>query len=147
MAAFSGFNHPNGMIKGKDGLYYIPSSFIDKIRVMRLEADLTLREVHVINVGMPIDNLSMDQKGDVYAAAFPKILKVVEAFKDPYGKGFPSTIWRIRRLGLGMDYEVKKVLEDGATKVMQGATVVRHDTRTGRLFMGGKRLSWAFHSV
>ena len=107
---------------------------------MRLEGDLTLREVHVIRLNMPIDNLSVDQNGDIYAAAFPKILKVVRAFKNPYGKGFPSTIWRIRRLGPGMDYEVKKVLEDGAAKIIQGATVTRHDTKTGRLFLGGMRL-------
>ena len=47
-------------------------------------------------------------------------------------------IWRIRRVSLGLDYEVKNILEDGEAKVIQGATVVRHDTKTGGLFMGVK---------
>ena len=105
---------------------------------MQLGPDLLLREVHAIHVGMPVDNLSVDQAGDIYAAAFPKILEVVKAFQNPYGRGFPSTIWRIRRVSPGLDYEVKKILEDGEAKIIQGATVVRHDRKTGRLFMGGK---------
>ena len=51
--------------------------------------DLSLKEVHTIHVGMPVDNLSVDQSGDIYAAAFPKILDVVKAFKNAYGKGIP----------------------------------------------------------
>ena len=107
---------------------------------MRLDPYLTLTEVHVIHLGMPVDNLSVDLTGDIYAAAFPKSLKVVEEFRDPYGKGFPSTIWRIRRLGSGLDYEATKIFEDGEAKIIQGATVVRHDTKTGRLFIAGERL-------
>ena len=105
---------------------------------MQLGPDLSLREVHAIHLGMPVDNLSVDQTGDIYAAAFPKILEVVKAFKNPYGKGFPSTIWRIRRVSPGLKYEVKKILEDGEAKIIEGATVVRHDTKTGRLFIGGE---------
>ena len=137
-AASSGINHPNGIVKGKDGLYYISSSFIDKIRVMKLESDLTLSEVHVIRVGMPIDNLSVDHIGDVYAAAFPKILEVGRALNDPYGTKFPSTIWRLRRIGLGLNYEITKILEDEVGNVIQGATVATHDSKTGILFIGGK---------
>lgn len=114
---------------------------------MRLRPDLTLTELHVIHVGMPVDNLSVDYIGDIYAAAFPKILKVVKAFENPHGKGFPSTVWRIRRLGMGLDFEVKKILEDGEVKNMQGATVVRHDAKTGRLFMGGMRRIRAYTSL
>ena len=106
---------------------------------MQLGPDLTLTEVHVIHLGMPVDNLSVDLTGDIYAAAFPKILKVVEAFRDPYGKGFPSTIWHIRRSSPGLNYEATKILEDGDAKIIQGASVVKHDAKTGRLFIAGER--------
>ena len=102
---------------------------------MELLPNRRLEEVDVIRVGMPVDNLSVDQAGDIYAASFPQILKVVKSFQDPYRIGFTSTIWRIRRSG--SSYEVKKVLEDREAKVLGGATVAVHDTVTGRLFAGG----------
>ncbi len=56
------------MIKGKDGLYYISSSLIDKIRVMKLQPDIPLKEIDVIHLGMPVDNLSLDKSsGEIYA--------------------------------------------------------------------------------
>ena len=123
------------MTKGKDGLYYIPSSIKDNIRVMELQSDLMLKEVDVIHVGMPIDNLSVDRNGDIYAAAFPKILRLLDSFKDPHHVDSPSTIWRIHKAGLS--YEVKKMLEDREAKTMGGATVARHDAKSGMLFIGG----------
>ncbi len=135
-AASSGFNFPNGIIRGKDGLYYIPNTVVDKIKVMKLQPDLTLQEVDVIHLGMPVDNLSLDKStGDIYAAAFPRSLQLLKSFENPYGIGFSSTIWRIRQSGSG--YEIRKVLEDGDVKTVGGATVAVHDAKTGRLFMGG----------
>ena len=124
------------MVRGKDGLYYIPSSFIDRITVMKLQSTGILKEIKVIRVGMPIDNLSVDEVGDIYAASFPQILKVLKSFKDPHRLGFPSTIWRIRKVSHG--YETMKVLEDRDASVLHGATVALHDARTGRLFIGGR---------
>ena len=123
------------MIKGPSGLYYIPSSAIDMIRVMKLQEDLTLKQVDTVHTGMPIDNLSLDKNGDIYAAAFPKALKFIKSLSAPYDIDSPSTIWRIRRVG--NKHEVTKVLEDKEAKILGGATVARHDVKTGRLFMGG----------
>ena len=104
---------------------------------MELQPDLTLKEIDVIHLGMPVDNLSINKNGDIYAAAFPKALKFVETSKDPYHRDAPSTIWRIRKKGGGKGYEAMKVLEDREAKIMGGATVARHDVKTGRLFIGG----------
>jgi hypothetical protein len=134
----SGFTFPNGLTRGKDGLFYIPSSMEDRIRVMELQTDLSLKEVAVIRTGMAVDNLSTDRNGDIYAAAFPKGLKMLASLKDPYKLNSPSTIFRIRKTEDG--YEVKKVLEDMEGRLVGGATVARHDVKTGRLFMGGELL-------
>ena len=128
------------MTKGRDGLYYIPSSFKDNIRVMELQSDLMLKEIDVIHVGMPVDNLSVDRNGDIYAAAFPKILTLLDSFKDPHHVDSPSTIWRIRKVG--SRYEVTKTLEDREAKTMGGATVARHDAKSGMLFIGGTYSRW-----
>lgn len=104
---------------------------------MQLQDDLSMSELHVIKLGMPVDNLSIDRNGDIFAAGFPKLLKVLDAFKKPYETRSPSTIWRIRRVGLGLDYEVVKILEDREAKILRGLTIAVHDVKTGRLFLGG----------
>lgn len=137
ITASSGFNFPNGIIKGKDGLYYIPSSLIDKVRVMKLQPDLTLKEIDVIHLSMPVDKLSLDKSsGDIYAAAFPKMNIMLKNFGKAYQIDSPTTIWRIRKSASG--YETTKVLEDKEVKTVGGATVAAHDSKTGRLFIGGK---------
>lgn len=108
-------------------------------------ANQTLTEVDTIHLGMPVDNLSVDlRSGDLYAAAFPDVLKLLKSFKDPYHVDSPTTVWRIRKRsgekagsGSGSAYEVKKILEDKEAKVVGGATIARHDSKTGRLFIGG----------
>ena len=135
IAASSGFTFPNGLIRGKDGLFYIPSGFIDSIRVMALGPNNLLREVDVINLGMPVDNLSVDKSGDIWAAAFPKVLKLLESFGDPYNINSPTTVWRIRKTTDG--YTTQKILEDAEAAIVGGATVVRHDVKTGKLFISG----------
>ena len=136
--AASGFTYPNGIAKGKDGLYYVASSIKGSIRVMRMQPNHKLVDVDFIDVGMPIDNLSVDVNGDIYAAGFPKIMLLLKSFTDPYNLQSPSTLWRIRKSVSG--YEVTKLLEDREQTTMSGATIVQHDAKTGRLFIGGAYL-------
>jgi hypothetical protein len=37
-----------------------------------------------------------------------------------------------------VDYRVEKMLEDREGTTIGGATTVRHDSKTGRLFVGGE---------
>lgn len=133
------------MVKGADGLFYIPSAFIDMIRVMKEDpSSHTLEEVDVIKIGMPVDNLSVDEQGDIYAAGFPKMLDLLASLQDPYNIYPPSTIFRIRKsLDEGRPrYIVTKVLEDRDTVAMGGVTTALHDVKSGRLFMGGMYIFW-----
>lgn len=107
---------------------------------------------------MPMDNLSIDKKGDVYIAAFPKVLSLIEAMdgeKRPKGEWveIPSTVFRLRRIaedgeGDGLEEKgeggngeegwiVEKVVEDIEGMVLPGSTVAVHDVATGGLWMGG----------
>jgi hypothetical protein len=135
IAADRGFTFPNGMVKGADGMYYVPNIFANKISVMELGSDLMLKETAVIRVGMPVDNLSVDENGDLWAAAFPKAPEMSAALADPFNKHPRSTIWRIKKQN--SSYVVKKMVEDRDTVAISGATTAVHDTRTGRLFIGG----------
>jgi hypothetical protein len=136
---------PNGLARGFDGLFYVPSAIDGKIRVLAVQPDKTLRLVDIINVGMPLDNISPDANGDMYAAGFPNLYQTGKGFADPYNQPSPVTIWRIRKtVDFGksgvrsVDYRVEKVIEDKEGKVLSGSTTVRHDAKTGRLFVSGK---------
>lgn len=137
---------PNGLTRGLDGLYYVPSAIDGKVRFFKLDTEYnTLRPLGIINVGMPLDNISPDANGDLYAAAFPDLIQAGKAFADPYNEISPVTIWRIRKtvdrrdgVVVSVGYRVEKVLEDRESKVLSGSTTVRHDVKTGRLFISGK---------
>ncbi|MCJ1382481.1 hypothetical protein MMC17_005594 [Xylographa soralifera] len=137
VAASTGFSFPNGMVKGMDGLYYVPQIMKSRIRVMELQQDLTLNQIDTIYIGMPVDNLSVDKNGDIWAAGIPKAFVFTATFEDPFERKSPSTIWRIRKLKKRKGYEVRKILEDKEANVMSGATVAIHDVKTGKLFISG----------
>lgn len=86
---------------------------------------------------MPVDNLSVDRNGDIWAAAIPKPFEALSALANPYNLTFRSTIWRIHKSEPGSGYEVKKMLEDKEAKIVGGATSAEHDVKTGRLFITG----------
>jgi hypothetical protein len=105
---------------------------------MELQGDGTLRKVDSIRIGMPIDNLSVDANGDIWAAALPKALKAIKAAHNPFTHKTPTTVWRISKTPDG--YKTFKVLEDRDSKVITQIGTVQHDVKTGRLFIVGKSL-------
>ena len=142
---------PNGLARGKDELIYVPSTSDGQVRVFSINQDKTLKQIDTIHTGMPLDNISPDAKGDLYVPGFPKVLQTFNVVKNPYEAQSPVTIWRIRKLaedtksGAGgesaSNYKVEKVIEDRDSEVLSFATTVRHDVKTGRLFIGSKLTS------
>jgi hypothetical protein len=130
------------MTRGFDGLFYVPSAIDGQIRVVALQSDKSLRLVDTIHVGMPLDNISPDANGDIYATGFPNLYQSWKGLGDPYNENSPVTIWRIRKTvdvrKRKIDYRVEKVIEDREGKVLSGSATVRHDVKTGRLFISGK---------
>jgi hypothetical protein len=135
-ATHSKFRFPNGLVRGTDGLVYVPESAGGSIHVMELQTDGTLREIDSIKIGMPIDNLSVDANGDIWAAGLPKALQAIPAAHDPFGKAAPTTVWRVSKTPEG--YKTFKVLENRDKKVFSQIGTVQHDVKTGRLFIVGK---------
>ena len=131
---------PNGLKRGADGLVYVPSSLGDGIRVMKPRPNGELKELEIIKLGMPADNLAVDANGAIYVAGLPKLLDIVQSMDDPFGIEPASTIWRISRTESG--YKTQKVVEDRDKIVLSGVTTARHDVKTGRLFMGGEHLNF-----
>lgn len=127
----------------------MPSTADGTIRVFSLSQDRFLEQVTEIKAPYPIDNLSVDKNGDIFAATFPQVYKWSKSSRDPFSNIVPSSVFRIRKSGKGYkgterkahsevdaEYAVEKVLEDDGS-VLPGTTIAIHDAETGRYFLAG----------
>lgn len=107
-----------------------------------------------IKIGMPIDNLSVDSKGDIYVAGFPDMLGVLRAMRNSDKEtDVASSVFRIRQIlvrdekaekdgleegqGGRLEHVVEKVIEDREGKLLPAASTVVHDVTTGSLWLSG----------
>ncbi|KAL0936457.1 serum paraoxonase arylesterase [Colletotrichum truncatum] len=128
---------PNGLVRGLDGLIYVPSALFGGVKVFRVRPDNNgLVWVADIPVPYGIDNLSVDSKGDLYAAVFPRGAEILQSFEDPFNARPKSAAVRIHKDSEGA-YTWEKIIEDGEGEVLPGTTTVVHDAKTGRLFFSG----------
>lgn len=130
---------PNGIIRDKNNLIYIPCSLSGTIFIYRVLSDNTLKKVDEVKTGYSIDNLSVDANGDIWAAAFPAALAIFKVYEDPYNSVAPTTVLRVRKVD--GKYVVDKAIEDGEGEFLPATTTVVHDAKTGRLFFSSKSLT------
>ena len=124
----TGLRYPNGLVKGADGLVYVPSSSTGVIEAFEHVPRQGFQSVARIETGYAVDNLSVDKRGDLYAAVIPQALRMLDGFDDPLNARPPAA---------APTYTVKKIIEDMHGEVISGATTVIHDAETGRLFFSG----------
>ena len=134
----TGLRYPNGLIQAPDGLIYVPSSMTGEIAVFEHVPREGFRRVALIKTNYSLDNISVDKNGDLYVAALPSALKLIQAFNDPLNSRPPAAALRIRKDPETGAYNVAKVLEDPEGEIISGATTVLHDAETGRLFFSSR---------
>ncbi|KAF2188074.1 serum paraoxonase/arylesteras-like protein [Zopfia rhizophila CBS 207.26] len=121
---------PGGLLRGKDDRVYVPSGADGGIHVFELQESDIFKHAHVVKMGMPIHNLGLDSKEDLWAVGSSEY--------DPTGKKAKNTIFRVERfLERRYRYVTTKIIEDAERKFFRGATVARHDVKTKRIFVGG----------
>jgi hypothetical protein len=113
----SSLRFPNGLVLDKEGLVYVAMTAAPYIGVYRFSAESKLKEFDRIHVGMPVDNLSMDSNGEIWAAGILKMFELIESIGDPFNKHSPATVFKIRKTSVGK-YETTKALEDGEAKAV-----------------------------
>ncbi|KAI6363580.1 hypothetical protein MCOR25_005863 [Pyricularia grisea] len=139
---------PNGLYRARDGLLYVPSSGSSTIRVYRHVPGTSnnegrrhpVEEVGFIDVGYSIDNISEDADGNLFVAAFPKVMEILKFGDDPLNKWSTATIFRIRKTQEAdgkLSFTFEKLIEDRDKEALPGATTAVRDAKTGRLFLGG----------
>lgn len=140
---------PNGITRSRDGLIYIASMVPGEINVYSLTSKRELKLEDTIEIGYPIDNLSIDSDGDIFVATFPRLYEMIEAFKD-HSLSASTSIFKVSRDeekvkgepkrqsidAFGGDYIVEKILEDDGS-LLSGTTTAVHDPKAGRIFLSG----------
>lgn len=141
IAASKSFAFPNGIVRDRNGFYYVANSLSGSVTVHIMEND---RLVHIdsIPLGYPIDNLSIDTEGSLFAAALPDFVGFVKSAEDPYRLVAPATVLSVnglvgkREIGANQ-YNVSKVAEDKDGKALPSITIAVHDVESRQLFLGG----------
>jgi hypothetical protein len=142
MATNEGCSFPNGVVRGRDGLFYVSHSASGVITVHE-NSDDGFVEVDKIPLDVPLDNITVDKEGNIVVAAIPHSVGFMQAADDPYNRVAAASVFMVRKrdqkhAGLGENnYEAIKVIEDRDGKFLPTTTVAVHDVQTNRLFLAG----------
>ncbi|TGO92423.1 hypothetical protein BPOR_0003g00210 [Botrytis porri] len=150
----TGLTGPNGLVTGRDGLIYVPNTSLHEIHIFSLTDEKTLLKQDTLQAPYPIDNMSVDENGDIIAASIPQAFKWVQ-YLDDQSIQVPAAVVRIRRRGSDFDrlikegvregkdlgkseegYIVETMVEDDGT-ILTAATAAVHDVKKGKLYLGG----------
>lgn len=136
IAARSGFQLPNGVAKGRDGLFYVAHSVTGIVSVHELKNG-HVEQVGSIPTGYPVDNLSFDENGVLIAAAIPDGTAFWKASLRPRELVAPATVLGIPPIENNKNREVLKIIEDALGEKLPSSTVALHDAAQERLFLAG----------
>jgi arylesterase/paraoxonase len=79
----TGIPYANGIHTSKDGRkLFVASTNVNKVLVYNIKADNTLREETVFDTGVGVDNIELDETGNLYIGCHPQLLKFLGYSKD-----------------------------------------------------------------
>ncbi|KAJ5718510.1 calcium-dependent phosphotriesterase [Penicillium malachiteum] len=143
IATREGCNLANGIVNLGQGLFAVSQTGRGVVATYEVDEKSAIL-VNEVEVQVPLDNLSPDENGDVFLAAFPDAIALFKAAKEPYGVPAPATAYMIPRQALQAreketdeGFPPIKILEDRDGKHLPTTTVVAHDAKTKRLFLAG----------
>jgi len=134
----------NGMTRSRtNNTFYVGSATSGGVRIYERQADNTLLLVDfAASDGLPLDNLSVDSNGAVWAAAFPKGFHLLQRFKDITTNAASRAIRITHNPEAAESYlrlpnhKVEKIFEDDGL-IAQGSTCVVNYPEKNLLFLNG----------
>ncbi|EJD43580.1 hypothetical protein AURDEDRAFT_145403 [Auricularia subglabra TFB-10046 SS5] len=133
-------NH--GLVRASsNNTLYVGNSVNGGIHVMGMLDNGTLVLQDTIGTPFVIDSLTVDQKGHIYAAAFPRSLDFFSCMDDFSLQCRPASAVFVTTTNATGAYNVANIFEDDGTLVWS-MTAVAHDAARGRLFMHGLLAPW-----
>lgn len=140
IARKEGCNFPNGITNIGQGQFVVSQTGKGTLIGYSMQEGQMI-ETHEIELGLPLDNLAVDEERNIFIAGIPNARHLGQAMNAPYDFSSPSTAFSVpgRTFQEGQQGESKivKVLEDRDGTQLPTATVVVHDARTERLFFAG----------
>ncbi|KAL1710422.1 hypothetical protein EV121DRAFT_275630 [Schizophyllum commune] len=92
---------------------------------------------NLLSLDLPLDNLTVDKRGTVWAAGFPKGADLISKhIPDPLNNPSASTAVRVS-CGSGKCTVDKPFESDGSNNIASGSTTVAYDAERKRLFLSG----------
>lgn len=132
-------NMPNGIVNTGEGTFLVSQSASGVVTKYHRREN-QMHAVQESSLGYALDNLSLDEQGDIFAAAFPDLRALSRLAGDPSLVSAPATVFKIPQTSVndrGSDSLAVKVIEDRDAQVLPMTTGAIHDSRTGRLFLVG----------
>ncbi|EUC64396.1 serum paraoxonase/arylesterase [Rhizoctonia solani AG-3 Rhs1AP] len=128
----------NGIVRTRDGNIWVGSVMGGYLTVHEQQADKTLVQTDIIQLGSFVDNLSVAPDGSVIATTFPKAELVLKSFKDTKVKS-PSSAHRIsinkgESSYYGEKYKVQKIYEDDGALGSSATSTAVYD---GNIYLHG----------
>ncbi|KAJ1304412.1 hypothetical protein OPQ81_005560 [Rhizoctonia solani] len=128
----------NGIVRTHDGKVWVASLMGGYLTVHEQQADKTLVQTEVIQLGSFVDNISVAPDGSVIAATFPKADSVLKSFKDTKLTS-PSSAHRIsinkgEGSYYGEKYKVQKIYEDDGAMGSSATSAAVYD---GSVYLNG----------
>ncbi|KAH7339447.1 hypothetical protein B0J17DRAFT_655153 [Rhizoctonia solani] len=128
----------NGIVRTRNGNIWVGSVIGGYLTVFEQQADKTLVQTEVIELGSFVDNLSVAPDGSVIAATFPKADQVLKSFKDTNVTSASSahriSINKGESSYYGEKYKVQKIYEDDGALGSCATTAAVYD---GNIYLHG----------
>ncbi|GJJ06417.1 hypothetical protein Clacol_000608 [Clathrus columnatus] len=137
----SGLSGASGIIRGPDDIFYVTNNEFGEILLLEQFDDNSLGLIDVIPTEMPMDKLSVDEKGHIYIAAFPKRIQAIRETLNNPSIPSASAVFRLtKNTGhdqfYGKKYNIDKVFQDDG-KISSLTTTAVYDQKHGVLYMSG----------
>ncbi|KAI5889211.1 calcium-dependent phosphotriesterase [Schizophyllum commune H4-8] len=138
--------HQTGRLSKTDTKLMLGSATRPEVRILERQADDTLELTKFLPSDLPLDNLTVDKRGTVWAAGFPKGADLISKhIPDPLDNPSASTAVRIS-CASGKCTVDKPFESDGSNNIGSGSTTVAYDAERKRLFLSGTHHHCCSHS-
>ncbi len=131
--AYEGLNYANGVALSNDGtkLYLTHTTGRELLTFDRNPQSGFLEIKNSLKLGTGVDNITVDEKGDIWIAAHPKLFAFVEHAKDA-SKPSPSEVWKITPHKENT-FGVERIYTDDGKQLSGSSVAVPY---MGQLFIG-----------
>jgi len=139
--AFGGLLGTSGITMDKEGKVYVSSTISGNVQVLERQSDDKLVVTDVIKLDRPVESLTIDKEGAIWAAGLPNARHLFSTHMDKPSTLSPSSAIRLslnkgQSQFYGEKYVIDKVFEDDG-QVASGTTTVVYDTKRKKLYLHG----------